>query len=61
MESLGLFIFIILYFLPAGVAMARHKRNAGAIVVVNLLLGWSVIGWLWALIWSITVDTPLPH
>lgn len=33
------------------------KRNAGAIFVLNLLLGWTVIGWIVALVWALTVDS----
>jgi hypothetical protein len=47
-------ILIFLYFLPT-VAGVR-KRNAGAIFVLNLFLGWTVIGWVVALVWASTVD-----
>jgi hypothetical protein len=42
------------YFLPTFVG--QSKRNAGAIFVLNLLLGWTVIGWVLALVWAMTVD-----
>lgn len=44
---IGLFV----YFLPAGVG--RNKKNANAIFWVNLLFGWSAIGWIVALIWAL--------
>jgi hypothetical protein len=44
----------LLYFAPTLVAMARGHHNAFAIFLTNLLLGWSVIGWVIALIWSFT-------
>jgi hypothetical protein len=40
------------YFLPALVASHRKNPNATAIFVLNLLLGWSVIGWVVALVWA---------
>ena len=61
MESLpGGFMFLIViivaYFIPAIVAKARNVRNAGAILVLNIFLGWTVIGWVVALIWSFMND-----
>jgi len=44
----------LLYFLPTFVG--QSKRNAGAIFVLNLLLGWTLVGWVVALIWAMTVD-----
>lgn len=38
-----------LYFTPTFVGMVRGKRNIGTVVVVNALLGWTVIGWVVAL------------
>ncbi len=43
-------ISILLYFLPA--IIGRNKRDAAGIFLVNLLLGWTVIGWIIALIWA---------
>lgn len=47
-------VLIIVYFIPVVVASSRNHRSTGAIFLVNLLLGWSIIGWLWALIWAST-------
>lgn len=44
----------LLYLLPAFVAYERAHTNRHAILLVNLFLGWSVIGWIGALIWSAT-------
>jgi hypothetical protein len=51
-----LFLFIGLYFLPTIVAGSSHKRNTGAIFVLNLLLGWTVVGWIIAIVWASTTD-----
>jgi Superinfection immunity protein len=32
----------------------RHHRNRVAISVTNLLLGWTLIGWVVAFIWACT-------
>ena len=53
-----IFVMLPLYFLPSIIALARHKRNRVAIIVVNCLLGWTVLGWVVALVWSLLVDQP---
>lgn len=45
---------IIIYFLPSFVAGKRNHRNAGAITVLNLFLGWTFLGWVIALVWAAT-------
>ena len=47
-------IVLFLYFIPAMVA--RKHKNHPAILVLNLLLGWTVLGWIGALIWALTDD-----
>jgi hypothetical protein len=43
-----------LYFLPTFLALARGHANSFPIAIVNLSLGWTVIGWVGALFWSLT-------
>jgi hypothetical protein len=61
--SLLLFPFFgfgfVMYFLPSIIALARSKRDLLSIFLLNLFLGWSVIGWVVALIWSVKGDTPV--
>jgi Superinfection immunity protein len=55
---LGLMLALLglaIYFLPSWVG--RRKRNATAIFALNLLLGWTFIGWVSALVWALMVDT----
>lgn len=54
MELALMAVFLFLYFLPGIVGL--HKRNAMAIFALDLLLGWTVMGWLVALIWALTKD-----
>ena len=55
MESPILLIAAIaLYFLPFAVAKSRKHHQSDAILLTNLFLGWTGIGWLAALIWSAT-------
>jgi len=46
--------FLLIYLLPALVAFGRKRQNKSAILVFNLLLGWSLIGWVIALVWAMT-------
>lgn len=42
------------YFIPWIVSLSRGHRNSAAIAVLNLLLGWTLIGWVVALVWAAT-------
>ena len=50
------FIFGAIYFLPTIVAFQNKRTNITAIFILNLLLGWSFIGWVVALIWAVKKD-----
>jgi hypothetical protein len=50
----------LIYFLPTIVALVRHKRNTVSILLLNLFLGWTLVGWIIALVWASTVDVPAP-
>jgi hypothetical protein len=49
-------IFLVVYFLPAIIARSKNKRNRVDILALNLLLGWTLLGWLLALIWACRAD-----
>ena len=49
---------IMVYFAPTVVAFARHHANAWPIAVINLFLGWTLLGWAGSLAWSLTRQTP---
>jgi Superinfection immunity protein len=42
-----------LYFLPAIIAAVRHTHNVAAILILNLLVGWTGIGWLVVLVMAL--------
>jgi hypothetical protein len=43
---------LCIYFVPAFIAFRVKHSNAGALFALNLLLGWTVIGWIAALVWA---------
>lgn len=49
---------LAVYFLPTLISVYRHHHNRVPIVLVNILLGWTAIGWIAALIWSLTSPVP---
>jgi len=51
-EWLLILLFLPLYFLPTIVANARKNTNSQVIFVLNLLLGWTILGWIGAMIWA---------
>ena len=49
-------VLIAIYLVPIGVAYWRDARRFTAIAATNLLLGWTIIGWIGALIWAMGAD-----
>jgi hypothetical protein len=58
--TIGGFILLslvtLIYFAPSIIADRKHKRNVAAIFIVNIFLGWTFIGWVVCLAWSLTVE-----
>lgn len=50
---IGTIVLLFLYFLPTLVAYGRNHPSAGAVMVINVFLGWTFIGWILALAWSL--------
>jgi len=42
------------YFFPTLIGL--RKKNALAIFILNIFLRWTLIGWVVALVWAVTVD-----
>ncbi len=54
-------LFWALYFIPAIVAYRRGHAQLPLIIAINLLLGWTVLGWILTLVWSLTgEEAPKP-
>lgn len=51
--AMSFFLFApALYLLPTYEASNKGHTNLAAIALVNLLLGWSMIGWVVAIVWA---------
>lgn len=52
--SLGYVLsFCAIYFMPSIVAYLNKAKSFSAIFVLNLFLGWTLIGWIIALVWAL--------
>ena len=58
--ALLLIVLAAAYFLPTIVALLRSVTNTGSVIVVNLLLGWTLIGWVVALAMACRTSTTKP-
>lgn len=54
-------IVTIGYFLPWAIAASRGKSNTGAIAVLNLLVGWTIIGWFVVLVMAFGAHQVVPQ
>ena len=45
---------IAIYLLPVSIAASRSHPNTLAIGALNILLGWTMLGWIAALVWALT-------
>ena len=52
MMSFILFLFAM-YWLPTLIAIVRQTPSALGIAVLNFFFGWTVIGWIMALVWAL--------
>ena len=57
----GLVVIVLLaltalafYFLPTIIAIFRDHHQLGVIAVINLFFGWTFIGWVVSLAWSVS-------
>ena len=51
-------ILVGVYFIPALIATKRDHPQKSAILIINILLGWTFLGWVIALVWAILKQEP---
>ena len=47
---------VALYFMPTFIAGYRHHNSFVLIVLLNVLFGWTMLGWVLLLVWSCLGD-----
>jgi Superinfection immunity protein len=61
-DIIGLLLWVIMlgvYLIPTLVARSQEHHQLYAIGVLNLLLGWTLVGWIGALVWASKREEPL--
>lgn len=53
-----LLLYLLIYILPSLIAYIRSMHNRNKILLVNMLLGWTVVGWIVSLIWAVSQKQP---
>lgn len=60
LNLLGLFftlvvfaVFVAALAVPPWLAYRRHSRDTVLIALVSIFLGWSLLGWIGALLWAL--------
>lgn len=51
-------IVTALYMLPWAVAATRARKNVAAIALIDFFLGWTLVGWIVALVMAFGNDAP---
>lgn len=52
-----LLVIAVLYFLPTVIAVSRKLNKPAGVIALNVLLGWTVIGWIGALVMAFSMET----
>ncbi len=58
-EAITLILILValtIYFFPWLIALNRKHRQKAAIFVLNLFLGWTLLGWVISLVWALIKD-----
>jgi sorbitol-specific phosphotransferase system component IIC len=59
MSAILIVLLIVVYFIPTFVA-DRRKNHVGAIFALNLFLGWTLLGWVGALVLALWNNNAAP-
>jgi hypothetical protein len=57
-QVIGAVCALALYFLPAILADRRKRRDVLTLALFNACVGWTGLGWLLALYWSLQPNPP---
>lgn len=56
MEVIFILASLAVYFIPTYIAVKNGHKQETAIIVLNVFLGWTFLGWVVALIWAVKKD-----
>ena len=45
---------VVIYFIPSFVANSKQHPFMTGILLLNLFLGWTILGWVVALVWAVS-------
>lgn len=48
-------LFLLAYFIPTFMVLFRQRDQRLKLFLVNLLAGWTIIGWMVAFVWAATL------
>ena len=51
------FALVVIYFIPTYIGLIKMKGNIWRVMLTNIFFGWTLIGWLVALYWSVKSQT----
>tara|TARA_A100001037_G_scaffold99697_1_gene90889 strand:- start:138 stop:449 length:312 start_codon:yes stop_codon:yes gene_type:complete len=54
---LAIICLISIFFIPTSIALFRDSSKKWGIFLVNILVGWTGIGWIVALIWAFVSES----
>lgn len=54
--NIAFMLLFVVYIIPSIVGLLRKKDDIAAIIILNLFLGWSFLGWVIALVWALSKD-----
>jgi GDSL-like Lipase/Acylhydrolase family/Superinfection immunity protein len=57
MSTIFIILVLVFYLLPSVIATTRKVQHDSAIILINVIFGWTILGWIAALIWAI-VEQP---
>jgi Superinfection immunity protein len=59
-ERILLIVGAILYFVPTFIAWRLGVKSVRSIFYVNLIFGWTIVGWVFAVMWVMAERNELP-
>jgi len=49
-------LIVALYMLPSLIAFSRDHPHRRVLMLLNILLGWTLIGWIMIFVWAVAAD-----